>query len=139
MNEQEEAVRRPFPLAVVVYHLYLHVLHSGLTPDEVLRKDDAAFGQFIAEGCQITRDAHLVSYQSDERPALAIGIMDGSIGISSRGTENMVRVRARPTLSSPTPPSRLLCLCRACRAARRSSWGAPCATWRRSRSPPSAP
>jgi hypothetical protein len=103
MNEQEEAVRRPFPLAVVVYHLYLHVLHSGLTPDEVVRMDDVAFGQFVGEACQITCDAHLVSYQGDEAPALTIGMMDGSVGISSKGTENMVRARCVSCVSGISP------------------------------------
>jgi hypothetical protein len=93
MNSQEEAIKRPFPLAIVAYHISLRLLHSGLTPDGVLKLPDAPFGHFVAECCQITRDAGLAPYQRDIVPGFTC-TMSGSIKIDARSTENMV-----------TPPS----------------------------------
>lgn len=134
MNSQQEAVRRPFPLAIVAYQIYLRLLHSGKTADEVLKMDDVGFGQFIAECFQITRDAHMVSYQGDETPGFA-QTADGKVTLRCKGTENMVY---------PSPIPVFLCvfvLCcvailhtfalllgRPCRARPRSFWVGTCAS-----------
>ena len=97
MNSQEEAIKRPFPLAIVAYHICLRLLHSGLTPEGALQLSDGPFGHFIAECCQITRDAGLVPYQRDIVPGFEC-TLSGSIKIAARGTENMVPLL--PTLFS---------------------------------------
>jgi hypothetical protein len=89
MNAQEECIKRRLPVAVVFYHLYLKIVHSGLTAQEVLSLDDAQFGQFLAEGFQINCCAGLFPYEQDFLPCLSLSFEDGlTLGVS--GTEDLV-------------------------------------------------
>ena len=98
LNAQEESVRRIMPIAIVVYHMYLKVVHSGMTMEEVLSLDDEHLGQFFSGGLQITCDAGLFPYERDFIPNLCLSLFHG-IDIAAVGTEDMVRCA----------PTRLLC------------------------------
>ena len=89
MNSQEESLKRPLPIQLVAYHIYLRILHSGMTAEAILKLDDVAFGRFFAQALQITCDAGLVPYQRDFVPGLAVS-MTGGLKVQPRGTENMV-------------------------------------------------
>lgn len=89
MNAQEEALTRRLPLAIVMYHVYLRVLHSGLTPEEVLGLPDTEFGHFVGECLQFTRDPAITPYQRDITDGLGM-TFSGKITLMARPTENMV-------------------------------------------------
>ena len=131
MNSQEEAIKRPFPFAIVAYLIYLRLLHSGMTPEGALKLADAPFGHFIAECCQLTRDAGLTPYQRDIVPGFACSV-SGSIRIAARSTENMVCPSA---CLSAWPVVTVFCG-RACLAGHRSSWGARFASFLPLQCPP---
>jgi hypothetical protein len=97
MNTQEEALTRRLPLPIVMYHVYLRVLHSGLTPDEVMKLNDTEFGHFVGECCQITRDAAITPYQRDVTAGFGM-TLTGKIKLIARGTENMVSSLAHARL-----------------------------------------
>ncbi len=65
MHAQEETLQRELPLALVLYHLHLKLVHSGETAESMLRLDDAGFGTLFAQGLQFTCDPGLVPYQRD--------------------------------------------------------------------------
>ncbi len=90
MNEQEECVKRLMPIGVLVYHMYLKTVHSGMTANNVLAMDDERFSQFYGQGLQITCDAALVPYQKDFVPGLALSFTEG-FTLAAVGTEDMVR------------------------------------------------
>jgi len=89
MNSQEESLTRRLPIQLVAYHIHLRILHSGLSAEQVLALPEDKFGQFIAECLQITRDAGLVPYQSDETLTFQC-TATGELGLGLRGTEDMV-------------------------------------------------
>lgn len=90
MNAQEESVTRLIPLPVVLYHLYLKVVHSGMTVDEILSLPEGRRAQFYGESLQITCSAGLFPYEKDFKPGVALSLWHG-IGITAVGTEDMVR------------------------------------------------
>ncbi len=92
MNSQEECLERFIPVALVVYHAYLKILHTGMTAESILKLDDARFGQLFAQMHHITCDAGLAPYQPDVVPELTFS--PGGLGIGARGTENIVSVLA---------------------------------------------
>jgi len=89
MGAQEESLDRLLPVALVVYHLYLKLHHSGMAMDAALRLSDLEFAQFFAQALQITCDAGLTPYERDFVPGLALSFTRG-ITIQATGTENMV-------------------------------------------------
>lgn len=89
MNIQEECVDRALPLPIVLYHVYLKLVHSGRTIDDVLAMDDAEFGQFLGEAMQITCSAGLFPYEQDFVPGLCLSFFHG-ITLSTVPTEDMV-------------------------------------------------
>lgn len=90
MNVQEECVDRALPLPVVLYHIYLKVVHSGMTIRDVLAMNDVEFGQFVGESMQITCSAGLFPYEQDFVPGLCLSLFHG-ITLGAVPTENMVR------------------------------------------------
>jgi len=92
MNAQEECVQRDLPLPVVLYHMYLKVVHSGKTLSEVLHLDDASFGQFGSESLHITCSAGITPYERDFEPCLVMNFFSG-LGLTPVGTEDMVSSR----------------------------------------------
>jgi hypothetical protein len=89
MNAQEECVSRPLPVGVVVYHLYLKLVHSGMTMDEVLSMDDEHFGQFLSQGFQINCSAGIFPYEKDFVPGLCLSFFEG-LTLGPVPTEDMV-------------------------------------------------
>jgi hypothetical protein len=105
MDAQEESVRRPLPLAIVLYHIYLKTVHSGMTMEQVLALDDVEFGRFGAEALQITCSAGLFPYEQDFVPGIYLSFFHG-VGVGATPTEDMVRgfIRFGPTALALTPP-----------------------------------
>ncbi len=101
MNAQEECLERYLPLAVVVYHAYLKIQHTGLTAESILKLDDTRFGQFFAQLHHITCDAGLAPYQPDIDPALVF--TPEGLGIGARGTENIVSALHSLPIEPPSP------------------------------------
>lgn len=91
MGSQEAALDRVLPTALVVYHIFLKLYHSGMTMESVLKLGPAQFGQFLAEALQITCDAGLTPYERDFVPGLALSFTTG-MTIRATGTEDMVRL-----------------------------------------------
>ena len=91
MSAQQECVKRPLPIALVAYHLYLKLVHSGLTAQEVLALHDEEFGQVFGQGLQINCDAAIFPYEMDFVPGLSLSFFEG-VTIAAVPTENMVRV-----------------------------------------------
>lgn len=128
MNAQEECVSRPLPLAVVLYHIYLKAVHSGMSFEQILALDDVQFGQFGAEGLQISCSAGIFPYEKDFVPGIGISFFHGLV-LSAVPTEDMVR-DVSPALCSA--PFMTFPVCRAghCRS---GSWMAgPYATFTKS-------
>ena len=89
MNLQEGMLNRKLPIQLVVYHIHMQILHSGLTPQEVLALDTVSFGKFIAQALQPTRDPGWTPYERD----FSVGMMctmSGRLSLGVRDTENMV-------------------------------------------------
>lgn len=89
MNAQEECLDRLLPEAIVVYHLYLKIVHSGMTAQQVLDLPEKEFGQFIGEVFQVTCDAGLVPYEKDFVPGLALSFSKG-FTLAAVATEDIV-------------------------------------------------
>ncbi len=89
MNAQEESVTRLIPLPVVLYHLYLKVVHSGMNVGEILSLPEDRRAQFYGECLQITCSAGLFPYEKDFKPGVSLSLWHG-IGITAIGTEDMV-------------------------------------------------
>jgi len=94
MHAQEESIKRVLPMPVVVYHMYLKLVHSGETAESVLAMADPEFGTFVSQGWQITCDPGLVPYERDAGLGASIGphLFDNTLV----NTENIV---SRPSLS----------------------------------------
>ncbi len=90
MSAQEESIKRRLPVALVAYHVYLKIIHSGLTAQQILELDDASFGQFLAEAFQLTCDAGLFPYEKDFIPSLSLSFEEG-IFLTASGTEDLVK------------------------------------------------
>ena len=84
-------------MPVVVYHMYLKLVHSGETAESVLAMADPEFGTFVSQGWQITCDPGLVPYERDAALGASIGphLFDNTLV----NTENIV--------SRPLPPPSL--------------------------------
>ena len=120
MHAQEETLQRELPVALVLYHLHLKLVHSGETAESMLGMDDARFGTFLAQGLQFTCDPGLVPYQRDGTlhvvcwtqgtaallPSRGHGLLreacETSLAFSTEvvGTENIVSVPPRSVLVS---------------------------------------
>lgn len=119
MNSQMQALDRRLPIQVVCYHMYLRMLHSGMSAEQVLALPPAEFGRFIGECCQITRDAALVPYERDTTVGVQISFSNGfGFGLGLCDTEDMVRpfVLLAPAADS----NRSLCIGRVCHVVRRN-------------------
>lgn len=99
MNAQEECLDRQIPIAVAVYHVYLKLVHSGMTAEQVLALDDSGFGQFIGQAFQITCDAGLVPYEKDFIPGLALSFVEG-FTLAAVASEDIVSPLSFLSLSS---------------------------------------
>ncbi len=89
MDAQEECVNRPIPLAIVLYHVYLKAVHSGMSFEQILALDDAQFGQFVGEALQITCSAGIFPYEKDFVPGVGFSFFSG-VTLQAVGTEDMV-------------------------------------------------
>lgn len=89
MNAQEECVARPLPLAIVLYHVYLKAVHSGMSFEQILALDDVQFGQFGAEAMQIACSAGLFPYEKDFVPGIGLSFFHGLV-LQAVPTEDMV-------------------------------------------------
>jgi hypothetical protein len=101
MNAQEECVNRPLPLAVVIYHMYLKAVHSGMSFEQILNLDDVQFAQFGSESLQISCSAGIFPYEKDFVPGIGLSFFHGLV-LSAVPTEDMVRVCS--FLSLPADP-----------------------------------
>ena len=106
MNSQEECVNRPLPLAVVIYHMYLKAVHSGMSFEQILSLDDVQFAQFGSESLQISCSAGIFPYEKDFVPGIGLSFFHGLV-LSAVPTEDMVRALC-PRL--PVPLSDAVCL-----------------------------
>lgn len=70
--------------------MYLKVIHSGMTAQEVLALPDENFGKFFPEGLQINCDAGIFPYEKDFVPGLSLSFFEG-VTVAAVPTENMVR------------------------------------------------
>lgn len=86
----QEDVNRTLPPALVLYHMYLKTVHSGLTGEQVLALDGYSFGTFFAEAHQFTCCAGLFPYEKDFVPAFTLSWENG-VGFYACGTEDLVR------------------------------------------------
>jgi hypothetical protein len=94
MDAQEESVRRIAPIPIVLYHLYLKTVHSGLTVQEVLSLPDEAYARFTGEGFEVNCCAALFPYEQDFVPGVAISFFDGfGLTLTAVPTEDMVSLR----------------------------------------------
>jgi hypothetical protein len=75
--------------------MYLRILHTGMTVEEILKLDDVEFGKFVGQSLQITRDAGLTPYQRDFVPAFCISPL-GGLKLTGQPTENMVSLLSPP-------------------------------------------
>ena len=89
MGSQEETLNRVLPMALVVYHLYLKIYHTGMTMGAIQQLADGPFGQFFAQALQITCDAGLTPYERDFVPTFGFSFTSG-LKLVAAGTENMV-------------------------------------------------
>lgn len=89
MNAQEECVDRALPLAVVLYHVYLKAVHSGMSFQQILELNDVEFGKFGAEAMQITCSAGLFPYEQDFVPGISLSFFHG-LQLQATPTEDMV-------------------------------------------------
>lgn len=96
MHAQEESIKRVLPMPVVVYHMYLKLVHSGETAESVLAMADPEFGTFVSQGWQITCDPGLVPYERDAALGASIGphLFDNTLV----DTENIVSRPSCPLL-----------------------------------------
>jgi hypothetical protein len=133
MNAQEECVSRPFPAGVVIYHLYLKIIHSGLTIGEVLSMNDEDFGQFLGQGFQINCSAGIFPYEKDFVPGLCLSFFEG-LTLGAVPTEDMVRTLSFLLCFHMASPCLCLCLCRVGHCPWRSWRAGPSATSGPSRS-----
>jgi hypothetical protein len=109
MHAQEDTIQRIMPIAVVVYHMYLKIVHSGQTAESVLAMDDSEFGGFFPQGLQITCDAGLVPYERDAKLCLTLNFGEGSALFKNAlaDTENLVSFSSfgpGEALANPLPP-----------------------------------
>jgi hypothetical protein len=103
MDAQEESVRRLAPIPVVLYHLYLKTVHSGMTAQEVLSLPDQAYAQFTGEGFEVNCCAAIFPYEQDFVPGVAVDFFGGlGLTLTAVPTEDMVS-----SLLSRAPLSRL--------------------------------
>ena len=91
MNAQEECVNRPLPLTVVLYHVYLKAVHSGMSFEQILCLDDVQFAQFGSEALQISCSAGIFPYEKDFVPGIGLSFFHGLV-LSASPTEDMVRL-----------------------------------------------
>lgn len=124
MNAQEECMDRSLPEAIVVYHLYLKLVHSGYTAEQLLALDDKPFGQFVGEAFQITCDAGLVPYEKDFVPGLALSFSKG-FTLAAVASEDIVSF----LVIIPPPHLLTFLVARACHCASSSWTGGPPARW----------
>ena len=91
MDAQEESVRRLAPIPIVLYHLYLKTVHSGMTMKEVLEMEDEPLARFFGEGLEINCDAAIFPYEQDFVPGVGISFFDGlGLTLTAVPTEDMV-------------------------------------------------
>ena len=90
LGAMEASVKRELAFQVVLYHVYLKTVHSGMTMQEVLALPDGEFGQFVGEAMQFTCDAGLFPYEKDFIPALTLSFSEG-LTLAAYGTEDLVR------------------------------------------------
>jgi hypothetical protein len=91
MDAQEESVRRLAPIPIVLYHLYLKTVHSGMTIEEVLAMPEEPFACFFGEGLEINCDAAIFPYEQDFVPGVGISFFDGlGLTLTAVPTEDMV-------------------------------------------------
>lgn len=89
MNAQEECVDRAMPLAIVLYHVYLKTVHSGMSFEQVLALDDVRFAQFGGEALQINCSAGIFPYEKDFVPGITLSFFHG-LTLTAVPTEDMV-------------------------------------------------
>lgn len=89
MNAQEECVDRALPLPVVLYHIYLKAVHSGMSFEDILGLEDVQFAQFGGESLQINCSAGIFPYEKDFVPGIGLSFFHGLV-LTASGTEDMV-------------------------------------------------
>ena len=99
MNAQEECVDRSLPLAVVLYHVYLKAVHSGMPFETILGLDDVQFAQFGGKAFQINCSAGIAPYEKDFVPGISLSFFHG-LELTAVPTEDMVRALAIALLAS---------------------------------------
>lgn len=107
MHAQEDTINRFRPIAIVVYHMYLKIVHSGETAGSVLAMGDSEFGIFFPQGLQITCDAGLVPYERDAKLCLTLNCK-GKGGLFSNAladTENLVSLSRFLLVTRPSHSS----------------------------------
>lgn len=89
MDAQEQCVNRPLPLAIVLYHVYLKAVHSGMSFEQILALNDVQFAQFGGEAMQITCSAGIFPYERDFVPGVGFSFFSG-VSLTAVSTEDMV-------------------------------------------------
>jgi hypothetical protein len=133
LGAMEASVTRKLPVQLALYHVYLKIVHSGMTVQEVLALPDGEFGQFVGEALQFTCDAGLFPYEKDFIPALSLSFSEG-LTLAAYGTEDLVRHAHFLLSNTQNDSSCVFRIGRAGRARRDPCAGGPFATSGPSRS-----
>ena len=92
LHFQTDSITRLLPHQLVVYHMYLKAVHSGMTIPQILALPDDEKGQLFLEGLQLNCCAGIFPYEQDFVPAFSLSLEEG-LCLAPRGTEDMVRAR----------------------------------------------
>jgi hypothetical protein len=65
LHAQEETLDRVVAPGLLLYSIYLKLVHSGETIDSLLEMKDVDFARHVGASCQVTCDAGLVPYEKD--------------------------------------------------------------------------
>ena len=92
LHFQTDSVTRLLPHQLVLYHMYLKIVHSGLTAEQVLALPDDEKGQLFLEGLLPNCCAGAFPYEQDFIPCISLSLEEG-LSIAPLGTEDMVGAR----------------------------------------------
>ena len=93
LHFQADSITRLLPHQLVLYHMYLKIVHSGMTAKQILELPDEEKGQLFLEGLQVNCCAGIFPYEQDFVPCVALSF-DTGVGLVPLGTEDMVRTHA---------------------------------------------
>lgn len=88
MDTHEHLVNRKLPVALAMFNMQLMVHQCGDTMQNILALPDEQFAPFFCQSMILSRDAAMVPYNRDFKPALGFSILQG-VMFTCKNTENM--------------------------------------------------